>query len=73
MKELLKEIVRMVVELREISQANNDLLGFICQQVAPSKKLIDKDISAQEMMSISLEMSEIFEKYNVSPDEYGLS
>ena len=73
MKELLKEIVRMVVELREISQANNDLLGFICQRVAPSKKIIEKNISTEEMLTISLEMSEIFEKYNVSPDEYGLS
>jgi len=73
MKELLKEIYRVVVELRRISEVNNDLLGFICQQVAPNKKLINKDITTEEMMSISLEMSEIFEKYNVSPDEYGLS
>ncbi len=73
MKELLKEIYRVVVELKRISEVNNDLLGFICQQVAPNKKLINKDITTEEMMSISLEMSEIFEKYNVSPDEYGLS
>ena len=73
MKELLKEIYRVVVELKRISEVNNDLLGFICQQVAPNKKFINKDITTEEMMSISLEMSEIFEKYNVSPDEYGLS
>tara|TARA_A100001201_G_scaffold123997_1_gene107975 strand:+ start:1002 stop:1223 length:222 start_codon:yes stop_codon:yes gene_type:complete len=73
MKELLKEIYRVVLELKKISEVNNDLLGFICQQVAPNKKLINKDITTEEMMSISLEMSEIFEKYNVSPDEYGLS
>ena len=73
MKELVKEIYRMVVELRKISQANNDLLGFICKQVAPTKKIVEKDIDAVEMLTISMEMSEIFEKYNVSADEYGIS
>tara|TARA_X000001388_G_scaffold49363_1_gene35516 strand:- start:44 stop:265 length:222 start_codon:yes stop_codon:yes gene_type:complete len=73
MKELVKEIYRMVVEMRKISQANNDLLGFICQQIAPNKKIIEKDISTEEMLTISMEMSEIFEKYDVMPDEYGLS
>tara|TARA_R100001460_G_scaffold13819_1_gene31175 strand:- start:89 stop:310 length:222 start_codon:yes stop_codon:yes gene_type:complete len=73
MKELVKEIYRMVVEMRKISQANNDLLGFICKQIAPNKKIIEKDISTEEMLIISMEMSEIFEKYDVMPDEYGLS
>ena len=63
----------MVVEMRKISQANNDLLGFICKQIAPNKKIIEKDISTEEMLIISMEMSEIFEKYDVMPDEYGLS
>lgn len=73
MKELVKEIYRMVVEMRKISQANNDLLGFICKKIAPSKKIIEKDISTEEMLIISIEMSELFEKYDVMPDEYGLS
>lgn len=73
MKELVKEIYRMVVEMRKISQANNDLLGFICKKIAPSKKIIEKDISTEEMLTISIEMSELFEKYDVMPDEYGLS
>ena len=63
----------MVVEMRKISQANNDLLGFICKKIAPSKKIIEKDISTEEMLTISIEMSELFEKYDVMPDEYGLS
>jgi|TARA_S200002703_G_C3747314_1_gene229930 hypothetical protein len=73
MKELIKDLYRMVVELRKISQANNDLLGFICQQIAPNKKIIEKDISTEEMLAISMEMSELFDKYDVMPDEYGLS
>jgi len=73
MKELIKDLYRMVVELRKISQANNDLLGFICQQIAPNKKIIEKDISTEEMLVISMEMSELFDKYDVMPDEYGLS
>lgn len=73
MKELIKDLCRMVAELRKISQANNDLLGFICQQIAPNKKIIEKDISTEEMLSISMEMSELFDKYDVMPDEYGLS
>jgi hypothetical protein len=73
MKELIKDLYRMVAELRKISQANNDLLGFICQQIAPNKKIIEKDISTEEMLSISMEMSELFDKYDVMPDEYGLS
>jgi hypothetical protein len=63
----------MVVELRKISEANNDLLGFICSKVAPNKKIHQEDISVDDIMFISMEMSEIFEKYNVMPDEYGLS
>ena len=73
MEEILKSILKNIMELKQISQANNDLLGFICSKVAPVKKLQDKDISVSEMMLISMEMSEIFEKYGVTPDEYGIS
>lgn len=73
MDDLIKELYKMVVELRKISEANNDLLGFICTKVAPNKKIYQQDISVDDMMSISMEMSEMFEKYDVMPDEYGLA
>ena len=73
MDDLIKEIYKMVVELRKISEANNDLLGFICSKVAPNKKIHQEDISVDDMISISMEMSEMFEKYDVMPDEYGLA
>jgi len=73
MDDLIKEIYKMVVELRKISEANNDLLGFICTKVAPNKKIHQEDISVDDMISISMEMSEMFEKYDVMPDEYGLA
>ena len=73
MDDLIKELYKMVVELRKISEANNDLLGFICSKVAPNKKIHQEDISVDDMISISMEMSEMFEKYEVMPDEYGLA
>ena len=45
MEDILKSILKNIMELKQISQANNDLLGFICSKVAPVKKLQDKDIS----------------------------
>jgi len=73
MDDLIKELYKMVVELRKISEANNDLLGFICSKVAPNKKIHQEDISVDDMISVSMEMSEMFEKYDVMPDEYGLA
>ncbi len=73
MEDLIKEIYKMVKELRRISEANNDLLGFICQKVAPHKKIYEENIDITDMAYISMEMSEIFEKYNISPDEFGIS
>jgi ribosome maturation factor RimP len=73
MDDLIKELYKMVVELRKISEANNDLLGFICTKVAPNKKIYQEDITVDDMISISMEMSEMFEKYDVMPDEYGLA
>jgi len=73
MDDLIKEIYKMVKELRRISEANNDLLGFICQKVAPHKKIYEENIDITDMAYISMEMSEIFEKYNISPDEFGIS
>lgn len=73
MEDLIKELYKMVKELRRISEANNDLLGFICQKVAPHKKIYEENIDITDMAYISMEMSEIFEKYNISPDEFGIS
>ena len=73
MDDLIKELYKMVKEVRKISEANNDLLGFICSKVAPNKKIHQEDISVDDMMSISMEMSEIFEKYDVMPEDYGLA
>lgn len=73
MDDLIKELYKMVVELRKISEANNDLLGFICSKVAPNKKIHQEDISVDDIMFISMEMSELYEKYDIMPDEYGLS
>ena len=73
MDDLIKELYQMVVELRKISQANNDLLGFICQKVAPNKKLHSQEIDLLDVAYISMEMSEICEEYDVMPEEYGLA
>ena len=73
MNNLIKEIFKMIKDLREISKANNDLLGFVCQKIAP-KNSIEKDyIDTSDFMTTSLEMSEMFEKYNIMPDEFGIS
>tara|TARA_A100001515_G_scaffold106740_1_gene87515 strand:- start:430 stop:651 length:222 start_codon:yes stop_codon:yes gene_type:complete len=73
MEDLIKEIFKMVSQIKRISEANNDLLGFVCSKVAPTKKITSQDIDLLDMAYISMEMSEIFEKYNISPDEFGIS
>jgi hypothetical protein len=76
MEDLVKKLYRMVVEVRKISEANNELLGFICSKIAPADTVVQKeikDIDVADMFAISMEMSEIFEKYNITADEYGLS
>ena len=73
MDDLIKELYKMVKELRRISEANNDLLGFICQKVAPHKKIYEENIDITDMAYISMEMSELYEKYDIMPDEYGLA
>tara|TARA_R100000353_G_scaffold167421_1_gene129484 strand:- start:404 stop:625 length:222 start_codon:yes stop_codon:yes gene_type:complete len=73
MEDLIKEIFKMVSQIKRITEANNDLLGFVCSKVAPSKKITSQDIDLLDMAYISMEMSEIFEKYNISPDEFGIS
>ena len=73
MEDLIKEIFKMVSQIKRISEANNDLLGFVCSKVAPTKKITSQEIDLLDMAYISMEMSEIFEKYNISPDEFGIS
>lgn len=73
MENLIKEIFKMVKELREISKANNELLGFICQKVAPPENIEKSYIDIGDFMTTSLEMSEMFEKYDIMPDEFGIS
>jgi len=63
----------MIKELREISEANNELLGFICQRIAPPGNIEKSAISVSDFMETSLEMSEMFEKYDIMPDEFGIS
>ena len=72
MKDLIQKLYLMIVELREISEANNELLGFLCMKIAPNKTS-KKEINKSDIAYISMEMSEIFEKYNISPDEYGVA
>ena len=50
MDDLIKELYKMVAEIRKISEANNDLLGFICTKVAPNKKMYQEDISVDDIM-----------------------
>ena len=63
----------MVSQIKRISQANNDLLGFVCSKVAPSNKITSQDIDLLDVAYISMEMSEMFEEYDVMPEEYGIA
>ena len=63
----------MIKQLREVSKANNELLGFICQKIS-SNDSVEKDyLEVGDFMTTSLEMSEMFEKYDIMPDEFGIS
>tara|TARA_Y100001951_G_C11289471_1_gene271107 strand:+ start:1627 stop:1845 length:219 start_codon:yes stop_codon:yes gene_type:complete len=72
MKDLIQKIYFIILELKEISEANNELLGFLCMKIAPMQKS-RKKLDKSDIAYISMEMSEIFEEYNISPDEYGVS
>ena len=73
MKNIVKEIFKMIREIREISKANNELLGFVCQKIAPTGSIEKDHIEIDDFMTTSLEMSEMFEKYDIMPDEFGIS
>ena len=63
----------MVSQIKRITEANNDLLGFVCSKVAPTKKITTKEIDLLDVAYISMEMSEIFEEYDVMPEDYGIA
>jgi len=73
MDKIIKEIFEMVIELRKISQINNELLGFLCQKVAPATDLEKDLLDSRDIIITSLEMSELFEQYDVMPEEYGIA
>jgi|TARA_R110000803_G_scaffold13699_5_gene38375 hypothetical protein len=73
MDSIIKEIFKMIKELREVSKANNELLGFICQKISPDDSVEKDCIDIGAFMTTSLEMSEMFEKYDIMPDEFGIS
>ena len=68
MDKLLKEILKLVLEIKEISGHNNDLLGFLC-----SKSSLLPQGTQEDFISVSMEMSEMFDKYNYCPVEFGIS
>ena len=73
MENLIKEIFKAIKELRQISHANNELLGFICQKIAPAGEVEKDYMEIGDFMTTSLEMSEMFEKYDIMPEEFGIS
>ena len=52
MEDLIKEIFKMVSQIKRISEANNDLLGFVCSKVAPAKKITSQDIDLLDVAYI---------------------
>ena len=73
MDKLIKEIFQMILELRKITHANNELLGFVCEKLAPTGEVKKDYINTEKFLTTSLEMSEMFEKYDIMPDEFGIS
>ena len=71
MEKAIKEILEMVIQVKRLAEANNDLLGFICQKIAPVKK--QDYLDTKEFLITSLEMSEMFEKYDIMPEDFGIS
>jgi hypothetical protein len=73
MSKSIKEILRQVKEIVEISKANNDLLGFICSKISPPGEVIKQELNINEDLLISMEMSELLDKYDAMPEEFGIS
>jgi hypothetical protein len=73
MSKSIKEILRLVKEIVEISKANNDLLGFICSKISPPGEVIKQELNINEDLLISMEMSELLDKYDAMPEEFGIS
>ena len=64
MSKSIKEILKLVKEIVEISKANNDLLGFICSKISPPGEVIKQELNINEDLLISMEMSELLDKYD---------
>jgi len=73
MSKSIKEILKLVKEIVEISKANNDLLGFICSKISPPGEVIKQELNINEDLLISMEMSELLDKYDAMPEEFGIS
>lgn len=72
MDKVIKEILEVVIQVKRLAEANNELLGFICQKISPvstKKEYLD----TKDFMIASLEMSEMFEEYDIMPEDYGIS
>ena len=61
MDKLLKEILKLVLEIKQISGHNNDLLGFLC-----SRSSLLPQGTQEDFISVLLFR-------NISPDEFGIS
>ena len=72
MKDLIQKIYFIILELKEISEANNELLGFLCMKIAPMQKS-RKKLDKSDIAYISMEMSEILDEHDAMPEEYGIS
>jgi hypothetical protein len=73
MKQLLQQIIILLKEIFEVAKANNDLLGFICKKISPPGEIIKEQVDINEQMLVSMEMSEMLDKYDANPEEYGIS
>lgn len=73
MNKLLKDIVILLKEIYEVAKANNDLLGFICGKISPPGEITKESINIDDQMLVSMEMSEMLDKYDAMPEEYGIS
>jgi|TARA_B100001939_G_C16886832_1_gene593490 hypothetical protein len=73
MNKLLKDIVVLLKEIYEVAKANNDLLGFICSKISPPGEITKESIKIDNQMLVSMEMSEMLDKYDAMPEEYGIS
>tara|TARA_R100000458_G_C8105522_1_gene130459 strand:+ start:319 stop:540 length:222 start_codon:yes stop_codon:yes gene_type:complete len=73
MDKLLKEIFQAIKEIKQITKSNNELLGFVCSKIAPNEPMENRNLDIENFIDTSLEMSEMFDKYDIMPEEFGIS